>query len=94
MPKSITSPQRSSRAPGFRLFRPILAGATLRERLIACVGALIGITLTGLICGLVFGEGPHIPLIVAPMGASAVLIFVVPASPLAQPWSLLVGIFL
>ena len=91
MPKSITSPQRTSRAPGFRLFRPILAGATLRERLIACVGALIGITLTGLICGLVFGEGPHIPLIVAPMGASAVLIFVVPASPLAQPWPVIGG---
>ncbi|MEE7449801.1 hypothetical protein MRF4_19375 [Methylobacterium radiotolerans] len=73
------------------MFRPILAGATLRERLIACLGALAGITLTGLICGLVFGQGPHIPLIVAPMGASAVLLFAVPASPLAQPWSIIGG---
>ncbi|WP_232631014.1 HPP family protein [Methylobacterium sp. Leaf118] len=75
----------------FRLFRPILAGATLRERVIACLGALAGITLTGLICGWFFGEGPHIPLIVAPMGASAVLIFAVPASPLAQPWPVIGG---
>jgi CBS domain-containing membrane protein len=59
--------------------------------LIACVGALVGITLTGLICGFVFGQGPHIPLIVAPMGASAVLLFAVPASPLAQPWSIIGG---
>ncbi|MGV7032050.1 HPP family protein [Methylobacterium symbioticum] len=85
------SPEQAGKASGFRLFRPILAGATLRERLIACLGALVGITLTGLICGLVFGQGPHIPLIVAPMGASAVLLFAVPASPLAQPWSIIGG---
>ncbi|GEP10723.1 HPP family protein [Methylobacterium gnaphalii] len=76
---------------GFQIFRPILAGATLRERLVACLGALIGIALTGLICGWFFGDGPHIPLIVAPMGASAVLLFAVPASPLAQPWSIIGG---
>lgn len=85
-------PQRGDMKPsGFRLFRPILAGATLRERLIGCLGALAGITLTGLICGWFFGQGPHIPLIVAPMGASAVLLFAVPASPLAQPWSIIGG---
>ncbi|MGX5774861.1 HPP family protein [Methylorubrum zatmanii] len=83
--------QRTEGLPKFRLFKPILAGATLRDRMIACVGALAGITLTGLICGWFFGEGPHIPLIVAPMGASAVLIFAVPASPLAQPWSVIGG---
>ncbi|TIM63397.1 MAG: hypothetical protein E5Y60_25335, partial [Mesorhizobium sp.] len=70
----------------FRLFSPILAGATLRERMIACFGATIGIALTGAIGGLVLGSGPHVPLLVAPMGASAVLLFAVPASPLAQPW--------
>lgn len=76
---------------GLRLFRPILAGATLRERLIACLGALIGIALTGLVSGWIVGEGPHIPLIVAPMGATAVLLFAVPASPLAQPWPIIGG---
>ncbi|GJD96286.1 HPP family protein [Methylobacterium iners] len=76
---------------GTRAFRPILAGATLRERLIACLGALIGIALTGLVSGWIVGEGPHIPLIVAPMGATAVLLFAVPASPLAQPWPIIGG---
>ncbi|MBY5346802.1 HPP family protein [Rhizobium leguminosarum] len=80
-----------SRFRRFRLFSPILAGATLRERLIACFGALLGIGLTGLISGYLFGQGPHLPLIVAPMGASAVLLFAVPASPLAQPWSIIGG---
>lgn len=76
---------------GFRLFSPILAGATFRERLIGCLGALVGIGATGLVCGLAFGEDPRLPLIVAPMGASAVLLFAVPASPLAQPWSIVGG---
>lgn len=80
-----------SRFRRFRLFSPILAGATLKERLIACFGALLGIGLTGVISGYLFGQGPHLPLIVAPMGASAVLLFAVPASPLAQPWSIIGG---
>ncbi|EJN06087.1 HPP family protein [Phyllobacterium sp. YR531] len=75
----------------FRLFVPILAGATLRERIIGCIGALIGIGLTGWICGALFGSGPAVPLIVAPVGASAVLLFAVPASPLAQPWPIIGG---
>lgn len=85
------SSRTDSRISHWRLFNPILAGATLRERLVACIGALAGITLTGLICGWAFGDGPQIPLIVAPMGASAVLLFAVPASPLAQPWSIIGG---
>lgn len=72
-------------------FRPILAGATLRERLVACLGALVGVGLVGLLCGLTFGYGPQLPLLVAPVGASAVLLFAVPTSPLAQPWSVVGG---
>lgn len=75
----------------FRLFTPILAGASLRERMIACVGALISIALTGIFCGFIVGFGDHLPLLVAPVGASAVLLFAVPASPLAQPWPILGG---
>lgn len=74
----------------FRLFTPILTGVTLRERLLACLGVLIGITLTSLLSGLVCGEA-GLPLIIAPIGASAVLLFVVPASPLAQPWPIIGG---
>lgn len=91
MSTTVGSEQKTGKSSGFRLFRPILAGATLRERLVACLGALAGITLTGLICGWFFGQGPDIPLIVAPMGASAVLLFAVPASPLAQPWPIIGG---
>lgn len=75
----------------FRLFRPILAGASLRDRLVGCLGSLIGISLTGAICGLLFRHDPHLLLIVAPVGASAVLLFAVPASPLAQPWPIIGG---
>ncbi|HEV7246546.1 MAG TPA: HPP family protein [Shinella sp.] len=91
----VAPPQHDAQKSGilskFRLFFPILAGATLKERLIGCLGALIGICLTGLVCGLFMGQGPHLPLIVAPIGASAVLLFAVPASPLAQPWSIVGG---
>ena len=75
----------------FRLFVPILAGATLRDRVIACVGALASIAITGAVCGFALGNGYDVPLIVAPMGASAVLLFAVPASPLAQPWPIVGG---
>ncbi|MDH4980661.1 HPP family protein [Hyphomicrobium sp. D-2] len=73
------------------LFVPILAGATLRERLLACVGALVGILLTGFICQALYGDSIYLPLIVAPIGASAVLLFAVPSSPLAQPWPIIGG---
>jgi CBS domain-containing membrane protein len=74
-----------------RIFAPILAGATIRERLIACLGALVGIALTALICKLVLGNHSSLPLVVAPLGAAAVLLFAVPASPLAQPWPIIGG---
>lgn len=57
----------------------------------ACIGALFGIALTGAATYLLIGPGTPIPLLVAPMGASAVLLFGVPASPLAQPWSIIGG---
>ncbi|WP_428413584.1 HPP family protein [Pararhizobium sp.] len=91
MQSPVTPKVGSNRHRRLRLFSPILAGATLRERLVACVGALVSIGLTGVISGYLFGQGPHLPLIVAPMGASAVLLFAVPASPLAQPWSIIGG---
>jgi CBS domain-containing membrane protein len=74
-----------------QLFRPILAGANLRDRMIACLGAAIGIGVTALVCTLALGADPRLPMIVAPMGASAVLLFAVPASPLAQPWPVVGG---
>jgi len=86
-----TNPNDTRPPSASRWFHPILAGATLRDRLLACLGALVAIALTGLLCGFLFGQGLQLPLIVAPMGASAVLLFAVPASPLAQPWSIIGG---
>jgi len=85
-----TSPPPAGRWPS-RLFVPILAGATLRERLVGCLGALVGIGATALVGVLAIGFEPMLPMIMAPAGASAVLLFAVPASPLAQPWSIVGG---
>jgi CBS domain-containing membrane protein len=79
------------RPRGRSLFTPILPGATARGRLFACLGAAVGIFLTGLIAAWLHGDGEALPWIVAPMGASAVLLFAVPASPMAQPWPIIGG---
>lgn len=74
-----------------RFFRPIIAGARLPERLIACLGAAICIALTILVCSQARLDVSDLPIIVAPLGASAVLVFALPASPLAQPWPVVGG---
>lgn len=56
------------------------------------VGAGLGIALAGWV-GLIFAgtsDGLY-PMLVAPLGASAVLVFAIPASPLAQPWPVIGG---
>ncbi|WP_183099889.1 HPP family protein [Nocardioides pelophilus] len=55
------------------------------------VGALIGIAVAGATAKVVPGGPEALPFIVAPMGAAAVLLFAVPASPLAQPWPVVGG---
>lgn len=57
----------------------------------AAIGALLGIFLTGFVGFLWLGTTSGLPFLLAPMGASAVLLFAVPASPLAQPWSVIGG---
>ena len=59
------------------------------ERRHSVLGAFIGLSVSAVLCHLLFG---HLLLwFIAPMGASAVLLFVVPSSPLAQPWSVFGG---
>ncbi|ALN74066.1 HPP family protein [Aureimonas sp. AU20] len=70
---------------------PASPPVSARERLRSAAGALIGILVTGLVCRLALGGTSGLPVLIAPMGASAVLLFAVPASPLAQPWSLVGG---
>lgn len=73
------------------LFRPILAGGRVSDRLIGCIGAAIAISLTIVVCNGLPLAAADVPIIVAPLGASAVLVFAVPSSPLAQPWPVLGG---
>lgn len=63
-----------------------------REQLRVIVGAAIGIGLVGWISHAA-AQSWHIPWLwlVAPMGASTVLVFAVASSPLAQPWPVIVG---
>ncbi|WP_149539024.1 HPP family protein [Siccirubricoccus phaeus] len=74
-----------------RGFLPAPMTASTAERLRGCAGALLGLLLTGLACTRLAGLGAGLPLLIAPLGASAVLLFAVPASPLAQPWPILGG---
>lgn len=53
------------------------------------IGALIGIAVAG-VAARIFGAA-GVPWLVAPIGASAVLVFALPASPLAQPWPVFGG---
>lgn len=53
-------------------------------------GAVLGIALAALLGHLVPARA-GLPWIMAPVGASAVLVFAVPASPLAQPWPVIGG---
>lgn len=55
------------------------------------LGALVGIAVAGATAKVVPGGPESLPYIVAPMGAAAVLLFAVPASPLAQPWPVVGG---
>jgi CBS domain-containing membrane protein len=72
-------------------FRPVRTPLLVSERVYAAVGGLLGLLVTGLVTRVWLGSSEHVPLLIAPIGASTVLVFGVPASPLAQPWSVLGG---
>ena len=74
-----------------RLFKPILAGVRSGDRLLACFGASFSIAFSILVCSTLPLHGSDFPLVVAPLGASAVLVFTVPSSPMAQPWPVIGG---
>jgi CBS domain-containing membrane protein len=70
---------------------PNLVPVSGHERLRAALGAFAGILATGIVTAAAVGSDAGTPLLMAPIGASAVLLFAVPTSPLAQPWSILAG---
>lgn len=75
---------------GLRALYPAIAPSTNREAVRAGLGALIGLGLAGFLLSVFNLQGAGLYLI-APFGASSVLLFAVPNSPLAQPWSAIVG---
>ena len=62
-----------------------------KERWRAFLGASFGIVLTAVASRWLQGGGAPVVWLVAPMGASAVIVFALPASPMAQPWAVLGG---
>lgn len=74
----------------FRRQLPNLGPITYGESLRACIGVLIGILITGLLSRAALGPS-NLPVLIAPLGASAVLLFAMPSSQMAQPWSILGG---
>lgn len=55
------------------------------------IGALLAVALAALAARTAVGAAPSWPWLLAPVGASAVLVFALPASPLAQPWPVIGG---
>lgn len=83
--------QRIFRRWLLRAFGPAVAASPLLEIVRAGFGALLGLAILGF-----FVLGPNVDrqlglYLIAPFGATAVLLFAVPNSPLAQPWSAIVG---
>lgn len=70
----------------------LVAGGRVSSREIgrAALGSAVGILVASLVAHALAPGLPALGLI-APMGATAVLVFAVPASPLAQPWPAVAG---
>ena len=80
----------TDRVPAWlRALRPAPQAVNARERLRVALGAALGLVLAGALSHAVMPMS--LPWLVAPLGASAVLVFGLPASPLAQPWAVVGG---
>ncbi|MBT3197613.1 MAG: HPP family protein, partial [Gammaproteobacteria bacterium] len=58
-----------------------------REVTLSVIGAFVA-TLMASFLSYTILEGEHLPMILASTGASAMLIFALPHSPVSQPWNL------
>lgn len=74
-----------------RMFGPVMAAPHAAEVTRAALGAALGLLVCDLVLWALTGGDPTHLTIIAPFGASAFLIFVVPNSPLAQPFSVVAG---
>lgn len=75
-----------------RPFGPAMSAPKARDAMLAALGLALGLIACDLLLFALSKETTlsHL-LLIAPFGATAFLIFVVPNSPLAQPWSAVIG---
>lgn len=85
------TPTRRAPRDWLREFLPARLPIDARERTRVVLGAFLGLLATGALCRLLVPAGSLQPWLFAPLGASAVLVFAVPSSPLAQPWAAVGG---
>ena len=75
-----------------RHFGPAMTPPKVAEAFRAALGAALGLLACDALLWLLAPATTHgLFLLIAPFGASAFLIFVLPNSPLAQPWSVVIG---
>lgn len=86
-----STPPRARRAAWLRNFWPAPVGISGRERLRVALGVALGVLLAALLARGWMHAAPGGHWMVASLGASAVLVFAMPSSPLAQPWPVLGG---
>lgn len=78
------------RAQWIKAFTPLSLNIPTKQWLRAASGAFLGVLVSMLCSHFMFGSQIALSL-AAPIGASAVLLFVTSATPLAHPWSILAG---
>lgn len=89
---AVREPWPARLASWLQSLRPARTRINARERWRIVIGAFLGILLAGGLSHLAGGKAmAALPWLVAPMGASAVLVFGMPSSPLAQPWAVVAG---
>ena len=75
----------------WRALGPAMARIRLRDAGLAALGAGLGLAACAWLILAPEVDLRHGLYMIAPLGASAVLLFAAPNSPLAQPWSAVVG---
>ncbi|MEN9893569.1 MAG: hypothetical protein RLY78_3864 [Pseudomonadota bacterium] len=91
MPASDPAPTLKSRLQSvWSLLRPMPLSIDRRERWRVVLTAALGVALAATLARW-WPPAAGLPWLMAPLGASAVLVFALPASPLAQPWAVIGG---
>lgn len=91
MQPSTTASRPEAQPASWREWLPTPMAVGGRERLRVVAGALFGLLTTCLLAAALMPPGNGMAWLVAPIGASAVLVFAAPASPFAHPWAVVGG---